>query len=57
MTLMLIRLPAHPQKAQASFLGVGFLSWLHRLWHYRVDAMPLQDAPEAEGVSQMSTEE
>ncbi len=56
-SLVLIRLPAHSQKTQASHLGARFLSWLLQLWHYRVDVRPLQDASEAEKASQIGAGE
>jgi hypothetical protein len=50
-SLVLIRLPAQPQKARAFYLGAGFLSWLRRLWRYRVDAGPVENVLEAEHIS------
>jgi hypothetical protein len=52
-SLVLIRLPARPQKARAFYLGAGFLSWLRRLWRYLVDAGPVENVLEAEHVSQL----
>jgi universal stress protein family protein len=56
-SLVLIRLPAHPQRAQAFYLGTGFLSWLRRLWRYRADVRPMKNALEAESVSQIGVGE
>ncbi len=52
-SLVLIRLPAHPQKARAFYLGAGFLSWLRRLRRYRVNVEPVRNVLEAEHVSQI----
>jgi universal stress protein family protein len=47
-SLVLIRLPAHPQKARSFYMGAGFLSWLRRLWRYRADVGPAKNVLEAE---------
>src|SRR6266480_2768188 len=56
-SLVLIRLPAHSQEARAFYLGAGFLSWLRRLWRYRVGVRLMKDTPEAESISQTRTGE
>jgi Universal stress protein family len=52
-SLVLIRLPAHPQKARAFYLGTRLLSWLRRLWRYWADVGQVKNALEAESVSQI----
>ncbi len=56
-SLVLIRLPAHSQEARAFYLGAGFLSWLRRLWRYRVGVRLMKDTLEAESISQTRTGE
>jgi nucleotide-binding universal stress UspA family protein len=52
-SLVLIRLPAHPQEARAFYLGAGLLSWLHRVWRNRVAIRPMKNTLEAESISQI----
>jgi hypothetical protein len=54
-SLVLIRLPARSQEARAFHLGSGFLSWLRRLWRYRVGVRPIKNTLEAESISQIRT--
>ena len=56
-SLVLIRLPSHPQEARAFHLGSGFLSWLRRLWRYRVGVRSIKNTLEAESISQIRTGE
>ena len=56
-SLVLIRLPAHAQKARAFYLGAWLLSWLRRLWRYRADIRPMKNALEAESVSRIGVGE
>ena len=56
-SLVLIRLPAHSQEVRAFHLGTIFLSWLRRLWRYRVNVGPVKNALEAENVSQIKSGE
>ena len=56
-SLVLIRLPAHPQETRAFYLGAGLLSWLRRLWRHRVSKRPMKNTLEAESVSQIRTGE
>jgi hypothetical protein len=56
-SLVLIRLPARSQEARAFYLGFGFLSWLCRLWRYRVGVRPIKNTLEAESISQIRTGE
>jgi hypothetical protein len=56
-SLVLIRLPARSREARAFYLGAMFLSWLRRLWPYRVDVGPVKNTLEAENVSQIKSGE
>ena len=55
--LVLIRLPAHSQEFRAFYLGTRFLSWLRRLWRYRVDVGSVKNVLEAENASQIKSGE
>ena len=55
--LVLIRLSAHAQEVRAFYLGTRFLSWLRRLWRYRVGVRPIKKTLEAESISQIRTGE
>jgi hypothetical protein len=52
-SLVLIRLPAHPQEARAFYLVTGLLSWLHRLLRYQPEVRPMKNTLEAESISQI----
>ena len=52
-SLVLIRLPAHPQEARAFYLGAGLVSWLRRVWRNRVALRPMKNTLEAESISQI----
>ena len=52
-SLVLIRLPAHPQEARALQLGASFLSRLRRLRRYKADVGPKKNTLEAESMSQI----
>ena len=52
-SLVLIRLPAHPQEARAFYLVAGLLSWLHRLLRYQPEVRPMKNTLEAESISQI----
>ncbi len=52
-SLVLIRLPAHPQEARAFQLGASFLSRLRRLWRYKAGVGPMKNTLEAESMSQI----
>jgi hypothetical protein len=52
-SLVLIRLPAHSQEARAFYLGAGFLSWLRRLWRYRVDVRRREEQLEVDKGTQI----
>jgi hypothetical protein len=52
-SLVLIRLPAHPQEARAFQLGAGFLSRIRRLWRYKADVGPMESMQEAESISKI----
>jgi Universal stress protein family len=56
-SLVLIRLPARSQEARAFYLGASFLSWLRRLWRYRVAVGPVKNTQEAESVAQIEAGE
>ena len=56
-SLVLIRLPARSQEARAFYLGASFLSWLRRLWRYRVGTRSMKNTSEAVRVSQIRTGE
>ncbi len=56
-SLVLIRLPAHPQEDRSFYLVDGFLSWLHQLLRNRVAIRPMKNTLEAESISQIRTGE
>jgi hypothetical protein len=56
-SLVLIRLPAHPQEARAFYLVAGFLSWLRPLLRYQPEVRPMKNTLEVEIVTQIRTGE
>lgn len=56
-SLVLMRLPAQTESAQARHLVTRFLSWPWRLWGQQDEARPMQDALAVEEPSWVRTEE
>jgi hypothetical protein len=50
-SLVLIRLPAHPQEAHMFHQGARFLSWLRQFWRFRASVQPVKSTLEPESVS------